>query len=448
MPDRVEMVDVATWKDAVADATAVHPEIEQYGVAWKGAVHDVIKAPEDEGRTRTFIISDGEVDRDNDTISPKGWDLKQYRQNPVVLFGHNSYDMPIGRSLKIWRDGDNLMARAEFCEADCNPMGEMIFRMLERRFLRAASVGFRPKQWERVQDEERPYGVDFLKQELLEWSIVPIPANPRALEQGKGSALPLGIDLMGAHAAGIDTSPLKSWCERALDMSDQLKGLTPSDVEGAWKALGGQKRFVDLGRKAEGWFAAKSMDAEDASPIEEPAPRTATKKRAEPDGEGGFRLKDVEPEEPSADAMKSLAEAIHAKALELLDQDELPETVTQRLSQLVELRAVEISQAERERYQKSAGKPGDEIHPDLAKALTPQIRRDPDGGWTVYRGAIAVAHVADPNGLEFRADDAIELSSRAGFELDYEAEPKASEPDEADEGSLDLSGIFESEGED
>ena len=32
-----------------------------------------------------FVISTGAVDRDGDTIDPKGWDLTAYRRNPTVL---------------------------------------------------------------------------------------------------------------------------------------------------------------------------------------------------------------------------------------------------------------------------------------------------------------------------------------------------------------------------
>ena len=39
-------------------------------------------------RTMTFVISNGGVDGDNDTIDPSGWDLENFRRNPVVLWSH------------------------------------------------------------------------------------------------------------------------------------------------------------------------------------------------------------------------------------------------------------------------------------------------------------------------------------------------------------------------
>jgi phage head maturation protease len=48
-------------------------------------------------------------------------------------------------------------------------------------YLKATSVGFMPLKYTFSKDPAREYGIDFLEQELLEFSIVTIPANPDAL---------------------------------------------------------------------------------------------------------------------------------------------------------------------------------------------------------------------------------------------------------------------------
>jgi hypothetical protein len=49
-----------------------------------------------EGRYR-FKLSDDSVDRDGDTINPRGWQLEAYQRNPVDLWAHK-HDVPaIGR---------------------------------------------------------------------------------------------------------------------------------------------------------------------------------------------------------------------------------------------------------------------------------------------------------------------------------------------------------------
>jgi HK97 family phage prohead protease len=149
----------------------------------------VVSALEDGSRKIRFCFSDGSVDRMGDTIDPAGWDLAAYRRNPVVLFGHKSTDPPIGRTVNVWSDGQQLMGDVAFADAATYPFADTIFRLLKNGFLTAGSVGFLPLEYDWADDEDsRPYGLDFKRQELLEFSIVPVPANSNALiaAQAKG----------------------------------------------------------------------------------------------------------------------------------------------------------------------------------------------------------------------------------------------------------------------
>jgi HK97 family phage prohead protease len=137
-----------------------------------------------------FVISTGDVDRDNDTIDPNGWDLNAYKQNPVVLFGHNSRDLPVGKAISVGVEQGQLVA---VCEFATHEFAETVFQLYRGGFMRATSVGFRPTSY--VINEERR-GIDFKQQELLEFSCVPVPANPMALV---------------AAAAALDLEPLRKW---------------------------------------------------------------------------------------------------------------------------------------------------------------------------------------------------------------------------------------------
>jgi hypothetical protein len=37
-----------------------------------------------------FVLSDATVDRYGDIIDAKGWDLTNFKKNPIALFGHSS----------------------------------------------------------------------------------------------------------------------------------------------------------------------------------------------------------------------------------------------------------------------------------------------------------------------------------------------------------------------
>jgi hypothetical protein len=52
-------------------------------------------------------------------------------------------------------------------------------------FINAGSVGFIPIEYELTDNPDRPYGIDFQRVELLEFSICPIPTNANALIEGR-----------------------------------------------------------------------------------------------------------------------------------------------------------------------------------------------------------------------------------------------------------------------
>lgn len=155
------------------------------------------KAIDAEQRTVTFTISTGDVDRQGDTISPDGWQVQSYLMNPVVLWQHENEDLPIGRTLRLWVESGKIKAEIQFTPAELNPIGDTVFRLIQAGFLQAVSVGFLPLAWtwanrngEDDDEEDRPeWAWDITEQELLEISIVTVPANPSALADGKSKGL-------------------------------------------------------------------------------------------------------------------------------------------------------------------------------------------------------------------------------------------------------------------
>ncbi|MGH9256753.1 MAG: HK97 family phage prohead protease [Vicinamibacterales bacterium] len=134
-------------------------------------------------RVRRFVISTGAVDRDNDTIDPHGWQLDNYRKNPVVLWAHAYAQLPLAKALDVRVEGTRLVADAEFADHD---FANTVLRLIDGGFLRATSVGFRPHK--SVRNEQRG-GVDYIEQELLEFSVVPVPANAAAVRHLKAAGL-------------------------------------------------------------------------------------------------------------------------------------------------------------------------------------------------------------------------------------------------------------------
>jgi HK97 family phage prohead protease len=196
-----KMPAVSTIKKTVVDDLLSGEKI------FKAFACDQVKAIDSEKRLIDFIISTDRVDRYGDSIAVSGWDLKEYKRNPVVLFGHASRVPPVGRAVKVWKDADTLRATAEFMPPDISEFAYSIFRMYEGGYLRSVSVGFIPLKWEKLTDDSGMMtGFKFLKQELLEFSCVPIPANPDAL--------------VDAKKKGINLDPINEWYGKLLDNWD------------------------------------------------------------------------------------------------------------------------------------------------------------------------------------------------------------------------------------
>ncbi len=142
----------------------------------------------DGARTATFVASDESVDRYGDIIRASGWDLSHFKQNPVLLFGHDSSKVPVGRVTDIGVEGTRLIATAEFRAEGKSAEADDVYDALQTGFLNAVSVGFLPTStpnpiWaaDDLRHEKWPTGYEFTSQELLELSVVPVPANPQAL---------------------------------------------------------------------------------------------------------------------------------------------------------------------------------------------------------------------------------------------------------------------------
>ena len=148
-------------------------------------------AASSEDRTLSFVFSDDSVDRYGDTIDARGWQLDDFKNNPVALFGHDATkpESVVGRAKNVRVQGNKLLGDIEFADADVNPTADVVYKMIKAGFLKTVSVGFQPVEWVSCKDKSRPGGVDFKKQTLLEISIVPLPANPNALIQAKAAGI-------------------------------------------------------------------------------------------------------------------------------------------------------------------------------------------------------------------------------------------------------------------
>ena len=131
-------------------------------------------------RQYEFTASTSTQDRDGEVIDAAGWDLKNFKKNPVILYGHDYRSLPIGKASRVWLHNGSLKNTVEFPPEGTYEFADIVERLVDTGYLKTESVGFIPKKWEDGDGEKAPRRT-YTKQELLEISIVPIPSNPDAL---------------------------------------------------------------------------------------------------------------------------------------------------------------------------------------------------------------------------------------------------------------------------
>lgn len=126
----------------------------------------------------TFVVSTPEVDRYGTIIVPSGIDYTAYVNNPIVLAQHDSDDWPIAKCLGFMMNGENLEATLQFhriTKEACE-----VADLVAAGYVRAVSVGIIPIESEEQTIDGKTVTV-YTKSELVEFSVVSIPANREAL---------------------------------------------------------------------------------------------------------------------------------------------------------------------------------------------------------------------------------------------------------------------------
>lgn len=153
-----------------------------------------------------FILSDETVDRMGDVISASGWELTSFKKNPIALFNHNS-NFPIGRWRDLKVEDGALRGHLDMAPEGTSDRIDEIRKLIDAGILRAVSVGFRPMErpQQRVGPKQEYLGDIYTKQELIETSLVSVPANPNALAVAKSLNIsPATMDFVFAGSGKPD----------------------------------------------------------------------------------------------------------------------------------------------------------------------------------------------------------------------------------------------------
>ena len=154
---------------------------------WRGFLFQLAVSSE---KGYPWTLSTFDLDRFNERVDPAGWDFSQYCKNPVVEWAHR-YDVPaIGKIEGLAVDDKGLHGVVIFNDKTFDAFGWSIGERVKAGVIRAGSVGFRVLEIEIPSKEDSKDGTSliFRKQELLEFSVCNVPANPYALSKSNEQA--------------------------------------------------------------------------------------------------------------------------------------------------------------------------------------------------------------------------------------------------------------------
>lgn len=171
------------------------------------------------------IITTSAIDRYNESIDLAGIDTSAYMNNPVVLYGHDYEGLPIGKTIKLTQQAKKWKAQFQLA-IDEYPFAATVYAMVKAGYLNAVSIGGRVLEWS---EDYRT----ILKLEMVEFSVVPVPANPEALITGRSFVE------AAKEVTGKDEEEVRA---EFADFShkvfvDKLSGMPQDDVKDAIKVL-------------------------------------------------------------------------------------------------------------------------------------------------------------------------------------------------------------------
>lgn len=193
-----------------------------------------------DSRTVVHFISTDSVDKHAEVIIQDGVDLSHYRQNPIVLYDHETGKMPVGKNLWIRTKSANgktgLVAKTKFANT---PRGQECFELYADRVLDKWSVGLYALEQSPPTKVEKGLRADWAncrnvvrKSRLREYSVVPIAANDDAvtIAVNKGMKLP-------------------EWVVKAENSGDHGGKQEPADVGNQEPPTPAQDIFIPKGRR-------------------------------------------------------------------------------------------------------------------------------------------------------------------------------------------------------
>lgn len=194
---------------------------------------------------KRIVMTTDSVDREGDVVVTTGIDIKQFKSNNILLWMHNP-NQPIGTVVDIKRTAKKMTGVPTF--DNVTETSKMVKNLYDKDTIKASSIGFIPKEWiskwqidpRKIDDETQAFldkyaDADYIltKTELLELSLVTIPANQDAVALGLDNA---EIDFINDSKSDYVRFAYKNIEDKQKMMLEQLNK-SMNDVKKAMQGL-------------------------------------------------------------------------------------------------------------------------------------------------------------------------------------------------------------------
>lgn len=194
------------------------------------------------------VITTPRVDHDGESVDPLGLRNRDaWLTNPLIYWAHewarNPSAEPIGKGTRLDIHADRIESSAVYAPT---AKAQNVRALVQGGFVRKTSIGFDPLEMADVKGIPTHTAWD-----LLEWSVVPMPANTDATITGVKSALlwlaegivePRGQDGDGTYTGDLDAGELMAAVEEAPELR-----LAPLD--GGVALVEGKRRIAYIRRR-------------------------------------------------------------------------------------------------------------------------------------------------------------------------------------------------------
>jgi len=138
-----------------------------------------VKAANKEDRIVEFVATKEIRDYDGDIVKVDGMDISKIKKTKSFLWSHQQTAPPIGKIIRIWKDGKTIRGKAQMTSEEEYPFGYQIYKLIAGGYINNVSISFIPdyKTIEYKEDKKGNRTAVINNATMLEVSAVNIGAN-------------------------------------------------------------------------------------------------------------------------------------------------------------------------------------------------------------------------------------------------------------------------------